>query len=163
MSKTLTEMAAEIVAAMASHAIKAIDEVSDALKKVFEALQTIQGQEEGVEAEVETKADKKLARLRTKPLDSIQRNRVVCLECGKEFKQLTSKHLQNHGMDAKAYRKKYGFKARQPLTAKTLTAKRRKTAKELGLGEKLQAARKTKAKAAPKPAAKKAVKRKKKT
>ena len=88
-----------------------------------------------------------------------------CPQCGKEFKQLSNRHLKDHGMDAKEYRKKYGFSARQPLSAKTLTAKRRKTAKALGLGEKLQkglrAARKAKAKAAAKAAPKKAAPKKK--
>jgi predicted transcriptional regulator len=90
---------------------------------------------------------------------------VICLECGKEFKQITKRHLREHGLDAKQYRKKYGFSARQPLTATSLTAKRRKTAKALGLAEKLQAARKAKAKSASpkKPAAPKKPTAKKKT
>ena len=64
-----------------------------------------------------------------------------CLECGKEFKQLTPTHLKGHGLTPKEYRKKHGFSAKQALVAKNLSAQRRKTAKKLGLGEKLKKAR----------------------
>jgi predicted transcriptional regulator len=139
MSKSLTEMAAEIVAAQASHAGMSDDEMGAALRKAFEALQCIRAIEEGGAAS----GEEALAAM--DPRASIQRNKVVCLECCKEFKQITNRHLKDHGMNAKEYRKKYGFSARQPLTAKALTAKRRKIAKTLGLGQRLQAARKAKA------------------
>jgi predicted transcriptional regulator len=139
MPKSLTEMAAEIVAAQASHASLSADEMNAALRKTFEALQGIKAQEESAEAQAEEVVPS------MQPQASIQRNKVICLECGKEFKQLTNKHLKEHGMDAREYRRKYGFPARQPLTAKSLTAKRRKTAKELRLGERLQKARESKA------------------
>ena len=74
------------------------------------------------------------------PKKSIQKNKVVCLECGKEFKMLSGKHLASHGLDSKAYRKKYGFPARQPLCAKTLSEKRSAGAKERGIPENLQKA-----------------------
>ena len=41
MAKTLTEMAAEIVAAQASHATMTAEEMDAVLKKTFEALQNI--------------------------------------------------------------------------------------------------------------------------
>ena len=155
MSKSLTEMAAEIVAAQASHAGMSHDEMGAALRKAFEALQCIKAIEEGAAASVEE------VHAAMDPRASIQRNKVVCLECCKEFKLITNRHLKDHGMNAKEYRKKYGFSARQPLTAKALTAKRRKIAKTLGLGERLQAARKAKAGAAENPTKRKARIRKK--
>ena len=101
--------------------------------------------EEGVEAEPAPMDPKK----------SIRKNEVICLECGKEFKQLGNRHLKEHGLDAKEYRKKYGFKARQPLAAKSLSKKRSKTAKALGLGERLQEALQKSRKAKEKPPAEK--------
>ena len=156
MAKTLTEMAADIVTAQASHTSMSVDEMETALKKAFDSLKSIKAIEEGT-AEAEPVA--------MDPKKSIQRSKVICFECGNVFRQLSKRHLKDHGMDAKEYRKKYGFSARQPLSARALTAKRRKTAKALGLGEKLQkgllAARKAKAKAAAKPAAQKATPKKK--
>ena len=73
-----------------------------------------------------------------RPADSIQNDKVICLECGKEMRQLSTKHLVAHGMSQKEYRKKYGFAMRTPLSAKSLTRARSKAAKKRGLPEKLQ-------------------------
>ena len=161
MAKSLTEMAAEILAAQASHAKLSAEEMEAALKKTFDALKQIKAIEEGA-PEAETPA--------IDPKKSIQRNYIINLEDGKKYKQLTARTLAKFGLTPAEYRRKWGFTTRQPLAAKSLSAKRRKTAKALGLGEKLQEARKAKAKAkaaaakkaAPKKAAPKKAARKKK-
>jgi len=136
MAKSLTEMAAEIVAAQASHAVMAADDMVGALNKTFDALKNIKTIEEGgPDADAPP----------VEPKKSIQRNYIVNLEDGKRYKQLTARTLAKFGLTPAEYRKKWGFTARQPLAAKALSAKRRKTAKALGLGEKLQQARKAKA------------------
>jgi predicted transcriptional regulator len=139
-------MAAEIVAAQASHAVMASEEMVGALKKTFEALKNIKTIEEGGPEGEAPPVD---------PKKSIQRNYIINLEDGKKYKQLTARTLAKFGLTPVEYRKKWGFSPRQPLAAKSLSAKRRKTAKALGLGEKLQLARKAKvaAKAAAKPKA----------
>ena len=163
MAKTLTQMAADIVAAQASHVSMSADEMDAALKKVFEVLSQIKALEE---MPAEEAVDEKLARLRTTPMRSIKRNYVVNLEDGSKYKQLTAKTLAKFGLTAKEYRKKWGFPARQPLSAKSLSARRRKAAKALGLADKLAAARKgksqTPAKKIAAPAKKKAAPAKKK-
>ncbi|MEJ2235240.1 MAG: MucR family transcriptional regulator [Syntrophobacterales bacterium] len=145
MGKSLTEMASEIVAAQASHAVMAADEMVAALKKTFDALKNIKTIEEGGPEADAPPVD---------PRKSIQRNYIINLEDGKKYKQLTTRTLAKYGLTPAEYRKKWGFSARQPLAAKALSAKRRKTAKALGLGEKLQKARKAKAAAAAKAKAK---------
>jgi predicted transcriptional regulator len=140
MAKTLTEMAAEIAMAQSSHATLSPDEIADFVRKTFSVLKEIQQKEQtlmGEEAPAAEEAEKAID-LTQDPKQSIQRNKVICLECGKEFKQITNRHLKSHGLTAKENRKKWGFSARQPLAAKALTAKRRKTAKTLGLGDKLK-------------------------
>lgn len=141
MAKTLTQMAADIVAAQASHVSMSADEMDAALKKVFEVLSQIKALEEMPAAEA---VDEELARLRITPMKSIKRNYVVNLEDGSKYKQLTAKTLAKFGLTAKEYRKKWGFPARQPLSAKSLSARRRKAAQALGLADKLAAARKAK-------------------
>jgi len=136
MGKSLTEMASEIVAAQASHAVMAADEMVAALKKTFDALKNIKTIEEGGPEVDAPPVD---------PRKSIQRNYIINLEDGKKYKQLTTRTLAKYGLTPAEYRKKWGFSARQPLAAKALSAKRRKTAKALGLGERLQEARKAKA------------------
>jgi predicted transcriptional regulator len=147
MVKTLTEMAAEIVAAQASHAAMSAEELNEALKKAYRALKFIKEQEDKGEVAGEAQPQGELALLRANPLKSIQRKCVISLEDGKKYKQLTSRTLAKFGLTPREYRKKWGFSLRQPLSAKSLTAKRRKTAKTLGLGNKLQEARKKRLKA----------------
>ena len=145
MAKSLTQMAANIVAAQASHVSMSADEMDAALKKVFEALNQIKVIEETPAGEA---VDDELARLRANPMKSIQRTYVINLEDGSKYKQLTAKTLARFGLTAREYRKKWGFSARQPLSAKSLSAKRRKVAKALGLADKLAAARMARTKAA---------------
>jgi len=142
MMKSLTEMTAEIAIAQASHSVMSAEDMEGFLKKTFQVLNEIKTVEEGVESEAGTSS---LAEVMD-PGKSIQKNKVICLECGREFKLLSNRHLiKEHNMDAKEYRKKYGFSARQPLAAKSLSAKRRATAKSHNLGEKLQQKRREKA------------------
>lgn len=140
MSKTLTEMAVDIATAQSSHATMSAEEIQDFLRKTFSVLKDMESTEQGAASEVSVFAEREAAVPfeGMDPKKSIQRNKVICLECGKEFKQITNRHLKDHGLDAKEYRKKWGFPARQALAAKSLTAKRRKTAKDLGLGERLK-------------------------
>jgi predicted transcriptional regulator len=138
-------MAANIVAAQASHVSMSADEMDAALKKVFEALNQIKVIEETPAGEA---VDDELARLRANPMKSIQRTYVINLEDGSKYKQITAKTLAKFGLTAREYRKKWGFSARQPLSAKALSAKRRKVAKDLGLADKLAAARMARSKAA---------------
>jgi len=138
-------MAANIVAAQASHVSMSADEMDAALKKVFEALNQIKVIEETPAGEA---VDDELARLRANPMKSIQRTYVINLEDGSKYKQITAKTLAKFGLTAREYRKKWGFSARQPLSSKALSAKRRKVAKDLGLADKLAAARMARSKAA---------------
>lgn len=71
------------------------------------------------------------------PKDSIQEDKIVCLECGAEMRQLTTKHLSTHGLNPREYKKKWGFTLRQSLSAKSLSRARSKAAKKRGLPENL--------------------------
>jgi predicted transcriptional regulator len=74
------------------------------------------------------------------PEKSLQKNKVICLECGQEFKMLSPKHLKSHDLTSREYRVKYGFSLRQPLCAKSLSEKRKKAGKERGLPDNLRKA-----------------------
>ncbi len=141
MPKSLVEMASEIVAAQASHIPMSPEDISEGVRKVFEVLQSLQALEAGMAGGLEFESAQVM-----KPQDSIQRNRVICLECNKEFKLLSNRHLALHGLTSRDYKLKYGLPLRQPLSAKSLTQARRKIAKEKGLGAKLVAYRRRKKK-----------------
>lgn len=128
MSKSLVEMSAEIVAAQARNTALPAEEMAASLRTIFLTLQDIQGQGDGG-ASVDTGS--------RNPHASIQRNQVVCLECGKAFKLLSNRHLALHSLTPRGYKHKYGIRMTQALSARTLSTRRRKLAKDLGMGKQL--------------------------
>ena len=78
--------------------------------------------------------------LAAQPARSIKEKTITCLECGKVFKLITSKHLAQHGLDADAYRRKWGLKPDTPLVCKSLQRTRRKKMKDMKLWEKRKSA-----------------------
>jgi predicted transcriptional regulator len=77
--------------------------------------------------------------VRTAPVNwrkSITKHAVTCLECGKTFKQLSTRHLMLHGLDGRSYRAKYSIPRTQSLAAKEITARRRKITQEMRPWEK---------------------------
>ena len=139
MPKSLVEMASEIVAAQASRTEMSTEEISDVVCRVFESLKSLQAMEAGQAEHNQEETPEKIS-----PQDSIQRNRVICLVCGKEFKLLSNRHLALHGLTSRDYKLKYGLPLRQALSARSLTMARRRIAKEKGLGAKLVAYRRSK-------------------
>jgi len=130
MSKSLVEMSAEIVTAQARQSQLKPEDIADSLRKIFYTLKEIQ--QSGVGAEFEETVLKD-------PQSSIQRNQVICLECGKAFKLLSNRHLALHGLTPREYKQKHGIRMTQALSARTLSQRRRKLAKELGMGKQLAA------------------------
>jgi predicted transcriptional regulator len=141
--RKLLDIAAEIVQAQASVGQMSADSIEQALIKTFSTLQRMQRAEEkgilldksvaGEEVFVEEEA----APAKKDPRDSIMDDKIICLECGTEMRQLTTKHLSSHGLTPREYKKKYGFSLKQPLSAKSLTKARSKAAKKRGLPENL--------------------------
>jgi len=145
MHKKLIEIASEIVQAQVSLGPMSTADIASSLRQVFSTLQELQKAETagtgtefsqpGAEAAQEAVPEEKPP---LTPENSIRNDKVICLECGAEMRQLTSKHLVSHGINQVEYRKKYGFSMRTPLAAKALIKARSKAAKKRGLSEKLQ-------------------------
>ena len=134
MSKSLVEMTAELVQSQVSGTDMTTDEIKTALHDTYQTLKSLQSAElTGQDIAQESKPV-------MDPKRSIQKNKVICLECGQEFKMLSPKHLRSHDLTSKEYRKKYGFSARQPLCAKSLSERRSKSGKERGLPTNLRKA-----------------------
>jgi predicted transcriptional regulator len=57
---------------------------------------------------------------------SLTPERITCLECGASLQWLSGRHLQKHGLDAQAYRRKYGIPRTQPLAIPAVTARRQR-------------------------------------
>jgi len=138
MTRKLYEIAADIIEAQATIGPMTPDALEQTLSRVFIALQRMKMAEDGGMLMDETKPEtpeeipKKID-----PKSSIQEDKVICLECSAEMRQLTIKHLSSHGLNIREYKKKYGFPLKQSLSAKSLSKARSKAAKKRGLPEKL--------------------------
>lgn len=144
MSKSLLEMAAEIIQGQVSRTSMSSEQIVCSLRSVFDALATMKKAENGDGNLELSRAGEQMAQAgsapaKTDPKDSIRDDTVVCLECGAEFKQLTAKHLQTHGLSSREYRNKWGFKLNQSLVGRSISKARSKAAKKRGLPEKLKA------------------------
>jgi predicted transcriptional regulator len=142
MAKKLLEIAAEIVQAQVSTNQLGTEEIVSSLRLVFTALREMQKSEsEGLPLEIAKLPEELLPEEtmpeKIDPKGSIQEDRVICLECGAEMRQLTAKHLSSHALSIREYKQKHGFPLRQSLSAKALSKARSKAAKKRGLPEKL--------------------------
>ena len=139
MSKTLVEMAAAIVEAQSSSKGMSTEEITFALQSTFKALLDLQADEVKITTDGSL-PDGNGGAPAISPEKSIQKNKIICLECGQEFRMLSPKHLKSHGLTGREYRSKYGFSLRQPLCAKSLSERRKKAGKARGLPENLKKA-----------------------
>jgi len=65
---------------------------------------------------------------------SVQRDVVVCLDCGWKGKMLRRHLTTRHGLSGEDYLKRWGLPGDHPLTAPNYSVQRSNLAKELGLG-----------------------------
>ncbi|MDD2465265.1 MAG: MucR family transcriptional regulator [Desulfobulbus sp.] len=99
MSKTLVQMTAEIIQSQISSKQMSTEEIKAALNDTFQALKALQDSEAGGTGTVEADMDATASMI--DPKKSIQKNKIVCIECGQEFKMLSPKHLNSHNLTSK--------------------------------------------------------------
>src|SRR5437879_3724220 len=123
MSQTLLEMAKDLVMAQIEAHRLSPDDMHTALQQTYASLKALQAQEDanGLVAGEAPKTPPE----RVNWKKSITKHTVTCLECGASFKQLSGRHLTEHGLDGKAYRLKYGIPRVQSLAAKAITLRRK--------------------------------------
>lgn len=134
--RKLLDIAAEIIQAQASVGQMSAEQIEQSLIKTFSTLQKMQkAEEKGILLDriTEEAALEEVPLQKKEPKESIQDDKIVCLECGTEMRQLTTKHLSTHGMTPRDYKRKWGFSLKQPLSARSLTRARSKAAKKRGL------------------------------
>ena len=142
MIRKLYEIAADIVEASASFVQMALHSLEQALSTFVVTLQKMKMAEDGgvvLLDQAKPSEEKPVEEVPKKvdPKQSIQEDKIICLECSAEMRQLTIKHLSSHGLSVREYKKKYGFPLKQSLSAKSLSKARSRAAKKRGLPEKL--------------------------
>ena len=117
-------LVAEIVGGYVAHNSVGVDQLSGLISEVHRSLGGL-----GREAPLQG------ALVPAVPIKrSVQRDHVVCLECGFRS-QMLRRHLRiKHGLDAAAYRSRWKLSADHPLTAPSYSERRSAMAKQLGLG-----------------------------
>jgi predicted transcriptional regulator len=123
MAQTLLEMAKDLVMAQIEGHNLSPNEMHQALQQTYASLQALKAQEDANGSVVVGTPETP-----SKPVNwkqSITKHTVTCLECGASFKQLSVRHLKDHGLDGRSYRIKYGIPRTQLLAAKEMTSKRK--------------------------------------
>jgi predicted transcriptional regulator len=138
MTRKLYEIAADIIEAQATIGPMTPDALEQTLSRVFITLQRMKMAEDGGVLMDDTKpeAPEEIPE-KIDPKSSIQKDKVICLECSAEMRQLTVNHLSSHGLTMREYKTKWGFPQRQSLSAISLSKARSKASKKRGLPEKL--------------------------
>ena len=141
MSKQFVRLAADIVMANSTGKGFTTEQLTQMLRAVADTLEELSVETGSMMVEERPPSEAGI------PPDwkaSIGRNTITCMICGYSGKLLTPHLKSKHKTTPREYRKQFAIPARTPLVSKAYQAKRKKIAKESGLGEKLKQARKAK-------------------
>jgi len=117
-------LVAKIIASYVSHHSLSPDQIPELIAAVH---RTIAGLGQPVEAAA--------ALIPAVPIRrSVQRDVVICLDCGWKGKMLRRHLTTRHGLNGDDYLKRWGLPGDHPLTAPAYSIQRSNLAKELGLG-----------------------------
>ena len=119
--------ALEIAKAQASVRVMKEEEITAFVQKVTQGIRVVAETEQPVELSTEEMV--------LEGRKSVKEKSVTCLECGKNFKVLTKRHLATHGISTDEYREKWGFKKGSALVCKALQRERRKKMNDMKLWE----------------------------
>ena len=123
MSQTLLEMAKDLILAQIQAQKLSPEDMHTALQQTYSSLLALQAQEDanGLVAVATPETQPEPSHWKK----SITKHTVSCLACGASFKQLSVRHLKEHGLDGQSYRAKYRIPPSQPLSARAVTAIRK--------------------------------------
>ena len=76
--------------------------------------------------------------MRSDPRLAIRDQEIVCLVCGRAFRQLTNTHLRSHGLSTEEYREAFGYNRGTALMAQELRALYRDRAVRVRLASRIR-------------------------
>ena len=124
MQGAASRLVAKIVSSYVSHHNLSPEQIPDLIISVH---RTIAGLGQPIETQVAPTPAVPLRR-------SVQRDAVICLDCGWKGKMLRRHLTTRHGLSGDDYLKRWGLPGDHPLTAPNYSVQRSNLAKELGLG-----------------------------
>jgi predicted transcriptional regulator len=118
------QLVTKIIASYVSHHSVAPEQIPDLINSVHRTMEQL-----GQPAELQG------ALIPAVPVRrSVQRDAVICLECGWKGKMLRRHLSTRHGLTGEQYLKRWSLPSDHPLTAPAYSEQRSTLAKELGLG-----------------------------
>jgi predicted transcriptional regulator len=151
MAQSVLEMAKDLVQAEIEVGRLTPEDMHSALQQTYRSLMELKTWEE--EGALGALPGDGAGRAAVDWKKSITRSAVVCLECGAEFKQLSVRHLGQHGLNGRTYREKYGIPRTQSLAARATTAARKRIVQQIRPWEKSPRFREAKEREEAEPAA----------
>lgn len=131
---TLIKLASGIVESYVSNNQMQPDQVPELLESLHSRLAKLQSG--SMPSDTVKSTGDELPSPPVKPNNSVRKNDVICLQCGKSYKTL-KRHLRTeHGMEEQDYKKRWGLPATMKLVAKDYSARRSQMATQIGLGNK---------------------------
>jgi len=132
MAITITELAAQILAAHASNSEMTTDELLAELVQIHASLKALENGETSLVANRPPLTIK----------EAFKKHEVICMVCGKGGMKTLTRHLnQTHNMKPGEYRKQFGIPTGQSLSARSYTEARKALSLEKGLADNLAKAR----------------------
>jgi predicted transcriptional regulator len=133
---TLVELTAGVVQSYLNNNQMQPDQVPQLMQQVHDKFIQLQGGTAGAEASSPAPDTSPQHEPPVKPKNSVRKNDVVCLECGKTYKTL-KRHLRTeHGLEESDYKARWDLPKNFKLVAKSYSEQRSQMAKDLRLGEK---------------------------
>ena len=135
MTQSVLEMAKDLVMAQIQVGALPLEDMHKELQKTYASLTELKNKEDAGETisdvafNEKEEAPQESGKAKVIPdnwRQSIKKHVIVCMVCGAAFKQLSVRHLKEHGLDARSYRIKFGIPRTQPLSSKETTATRKK-------------------------------------
>ena len=132
----LIELTAGVVQSYLNNNQMQPDQVPQLMQQVHDKFTQLQGGMVTADASTATEAAGPQHEPPVKPKNSVRKNEVVCLECGKTYKTL-KRHLRTeHRLEEAEYKNRWDLPGSLKLVAKSYSEQRSQMAKDLGLGEK---------------------------
>jgi predicted transcriptional regulator len=120
-----SRLVAKIIASYVSHHNLSPEQIPELIASVHRTIAAL-----GQPAEAQAATPTPAVPLRR----SVQRDVVICLDCGWKGKMLRRHLTTRHGLTGDEYLKRWGLPGDHPLTAPNYSVQRSNLAKELGLG-----------------------------
>lgn len=117
-------LVAKIIASYVSHHNLTPDQIPELIASVHRTIASLGQPTEAVAAPIPAVPVRR----------SVQRDSVICLDCGWKGKMLRRHLTTRHGLSGEEYLKRWGLPNDHPLTAPNYSVQRSNLAKELGLG-----------------------------